>query len=72
MSLLCSKCGQENRDAIQFCVRCHTPLRYTCPSCKHIQDHGGHCDQCGLDFMKYGMTMVFQAQTQARQEREKC
>ncbi|MBI4460476.1 MAG: zinc ribbon domain-containing protein [Acidobacteria bacterium] len=71
MSLPCSKCGHNNPETFQFCVRCHTPLRYTCPSCKHVQEHGGQCDQCGLDFMKYGMTLMFQAQAQARQERER-
>ncbi|OFW08026.1 MAG: hypothetical protein A3H27_02740 [Acidobacteria bacterium RIFCSPLOWO2_02_FULL_59_13] len=46
-------------------------MRYTCPACQHIQDHGGQCDQCGLDFVKYAAMMVFQAQTQAQQSREK-
>ena len=67
----CPKCGQENSATIQYCLRCHAPLRYTCPACQHIQDHGGQCDQCGVDFAKYAAMMVFQAQTQAQQSREK-
>ena len=67
----CPKCSQENSGTNQFCLRCHAPLRYTCPGCHHQQDHGGQCDQCGLDFAKYAAMMVFQAQTQAQKQREK-
>jgi len=28
-------------------------LRYTCPSCSNEQRHGGTCDKCGVDFLKY-------------------
>jgi Double zinc ribbon len=66
----CSKCGQENLKAIEFCVRCHHPLRFTCPSCKNIQDHSGKCDKCGADFAKFAAMMVFQAQTNAQRARE--
>ena len=66
----CIKCGQENLKAIEFCVRCHQPLRYTCPACKHEQDHGGQCDKCGADFAKFAAMMVYQAQLQAQQSRE--
>ena len=69
-NMKCAKCGHENLKAIEFCVRCHHPLRYTCPSCKHSQDHGGQCDQCGIDFAKYAVMLVFQAEAQAQQERE--
>ena len=65
----CGKCGQENLKSIEFCVRCHTPLRYTCPSCKHEQEHGGQCDKCGADFAKFAAMMVYQAQLQAQQTR---
>ena len=68
--MLCPKCRQENLDTAQFCQRCHAPLRYLCPSCKHVQDHGGTCDQCGVDFAKYAAMMVFQAKTDAQQKRE--
>ena len=66
----CSKCGQENPDRAQFCSRCHTPLRYTCPACKHIQSHGSKCDQCGVDFAKYAAMLMFQAKTEANTRRE--
>jgi hypothetical protein len=66
----CAKCGQENPDSNEFCSRCHNPTRYTCPSCGHIQEHGGQCDQCGLDFVKYATMLVFQGQTAAQQARQ--
>jgi hypothetical protein len=66
----CSKCGQENLKSIEFCVRCHYPLRFTCPSCKHEQPHGGTCDKCGADFAKFAAMMLYQAQLQAEQSRE--
>ena len=66
----CSRCGLENLKSIEFCVRCHTPLRYTCPSCKNEQLHGGTCDKCGADFAKVAAMMVYQAQLQAEQSRE--
>jgi hypothetical protein len=28
-------------------------LRFECPSCKHEQRHGGQCEKCGVDFLKY-------------------
>jgi hypothetical protein len=65
----CAKCGQENPDANQFCSRCHNPSKFTCPACKHIQDHGGKCDECGVDFVKYAMMLVFQGQTSTQQSR---
>ena len=68
--MTCPKCGQDNPETIQFCLRCHAPLRYTCPACQHLQDHGGQCDQCGVDFAKYAAMLVFQAQTQAQRGRE--
>jgi len=66
----CAKCGQENLKAIEFCVRCHHPLRYTCPSCKHEQLHGGQCDKCGADFAKFAAMLVMQAQGREQQKRE--
>jgi hypothetical protein len=66
----CLKCGQKNLKAVEFCVRCHTPLRYTCPACKNVQDHGGKCDQCGADFAKFAAMMVFQAQSNANLSRQ--
>ena len=66
----CPKCRQENPDTAQFCTRCHTTLRYFCPACKQVQDHGGKCDQCGVDFAKYGAMLVFKAKDDAKQARE--
>ena len=58
----CPKCSQENLETIRFCSRCHAPLRYICPACKHVQPHGGTCDQCGVDFAKHAAMLVFKAQ----------
>ena len=49
----CPKCATEARDVAKFCPRCHTTLRYQCPSCKNEQRHGGNCEHCGIDFLKY-------------------
>jgi len=65
----CPKCKTENSDKITFCVRCHTPLKYTCPSCKHVQLQGGKCEKCGVDFAKYAAMLVFQAKDTAQAER---
>ncbi len=67
----CPKCQQENPDSAQFCLKCHAPVRIVCPACRHVQDHGGRCDQCGVDFMKYASLMIFQGKTQAQKERER-
>ena len=66
----CSKCGRENLKAIEFCVQCHYPLRFTCPACKNEQRHGGQCDKCGADFAKYAAMLLTQAEMRTRQERE--
>jgi hypothetical protein len=49
----CPKCGTEVRDIARFCTRCHATLRFQCPSCNHEQRHGGTCEKCGIDFLKY-------------------
>jgi uncharacterized membrane protein YvbJ len=46
-------------------------LSYTCPACKHVQAHGGQCEQCGVDFAKYSALLVFTAQETARRARER-
>lgn len=58
----CPKCKSENSDAAQFCTRCHATLHFICPSCRHSQEHGGVCDQCGVDFAKYAAMLVAQEQ----------
>jgi len=67
----CPKCKTENPDTFTFCVRCHTPLKYTCPSCQHVQLQGGKCEKCGVDFAKYAAMLIFQAKTAAQAERAK-
>jgi hypothetical protein len=67
----CPKCGSEARDIARFCPRCHATLRYECPSCKNEQRHGGTCDKCGVDFLKYISAVVAgkQAEADAAHER---
>ena len=65
----CPKCRYENSEEAQFCTHCHAPLRFVCPACRHVQDHGGKCDQCGVDFAKYAAMLVFQAREGAQQKR---
>jgi uncharacterized membrane protein YvbJ len=65
----CAKCGQENLGSRQYCVRCHHPLRFTCPSCTHQQERGGQCEKCGTDFAKFAAMLVFQTQSQAEAAR---
>ena len=67
----CPKCRQENFETAQFCTRCHTPLRYTCPACKHVQAHGGKCEKCGVDFAKYAMMLQFQLKKDTDAERDR-
>ena|SRR5579863_4151947 len=68
--MICPKCQCENPETARFCVRCHMTLKFTCPSCKHTQEHGGACEQCGLDFGKYVGVMQFQMEKESRQQRE--
>ncbi|MFB3923131.1 MAG: zinc ribbon domain-containing protein [Terriglobia bacterium] len=67
----CPKCREENPTNAQFCVRCHTPLKYVCPACKHVQLRGGTCEECGIDFAKYSAMLMFSAKEAASREREK-
>ncbi len=69
--MLCPKCQQENSETAQFCTRCHMTLRFVCPKCRHIQRHGGQCDVCGLDFMKYAMTLQMEMKDRADRDRAK-
>ena len=68
----CPKCKTENSETITYCVRCHAPLKYTCPSCKHVQLQGGKCEKCGVDFAKYAAMLVFRAKDDAQLERAKA
>ena len=67
----CPKCHHQNPETSQFCLRCHTPLRYVCPACKHVQREGGKCEKCGVDFAKYAMLLQFQMQSQAEQNHQR-
>jgi hypothetical protein len=68
----CAKCKTENPDTVTYCVRCHTPLKYTCPACQHVQFQGGKCEKCGVDFAKYAAMLVFQAKENSGLERSKA
>jgi len=68
----CPKCKTENSERVTYCVRCHTPLKYTCPACNHVQLQGGKCEKCGVDFAKYAAMLVFRARDDAQRERSKA
>jgi hypothetical protein len=68
----CAKCKTENPETATFCIRCHAPLKYTCPACKHVQLEGGKCEKCGVDFAKFAAMLVFQARDTAQAERSKA
>lgn len=69
--MLCPKCRQENLESAQYCVRCHAPVRYVCPACKHVQLQGGKCEKCGVDFAKYAAMLAFEAQQDTNRARER-
>ncbi|SRR5487761_1433258 len=70
--MTCPKCGNGNPETARFCVRCHMPLRLTCPACQHVQTHGGTCEKCGVDFLKYATILQFRMEQTVRSEREKA
>ena len=67
----CPKCRHPNPETAQYCLRCHTPVRYVCPACQHLQRVGGKCEKCGVDFVKYAVMLQFQMQSQAQQKRQR-
>ena len=67
----CPKCLHENPERAQFCTRCHNPLRFVCPACRHVQDHSGKCERCGVDFAKYAAMLVSQASDVAQAKRKR-
>ena len=69
--MLCPGCGFDNPIPVRFCVRCHETLWFACPSCGNVQGHGGTCDHCGVDFVKFGAMIAMQQQVKAEQVREK-
>lgn len=68
--MTCPKCQAASPAAARFCVRCHAPLRFTCPACGYVQETGGMCSKCGVDFAKYAAVMQFQMANEARARRE--
>ncbi|MGH9378497.1 MAG: double zinc ribbon domain-containing protein [Terriglobia bacterium] len=68
--MTCPKCQSGNPETARFCVRCHAPLRFTCPACGHTQEQGGKCAKCGVDFAKYAAVMEFQMKKEVRGRRE--
>jgi hypothetical protein len=67
----CPKCGQSVRDVATFCTRCHATLRFKCPACRNEQRHGGKCDKCGVDFLKYQGILLAQERVQHDEEHER-
>lgn len=67
----CPKCGMEVRDVARFCTRCHMTLRFQCPSCSNEQRHGGTCDKCGINFLKYVGAIVAAKRAEADQIHER-
>jgi len=67
----CPKCHQDNRKGVQFCTRCHTPFRFTCPSCGYVQEQSGKCERCGVDFAKYAAILVSQATADVQDKRRR-
>ncbi|TMF99941.1 MAG: zinc-ribbon domain-containing protein, partial [Chloroflexi bacterium] len=46
--LLCSSCGQENREGRRFCAQCGGSLAPACPSCGTANEPGERfCGECG-------------------------
>jgi len=53
---ICSKCGNENSDEVNFCENCGTKLTISqkkCPKCQTINPNDSRfCENCGYDFNK--------------------
>ena len=67
--ITCTKCGLENPVTVRFCKRCHTPTRFECPACHHLQMQGGACEKCGTNFAKYAAMLLTQVESVAKQDR---
>jgi hypothetical protein len=67
----CPKCGQTVRDVATFCTRCHNTLRFKCPACTNEQKHGGKCDKCGVDFLKYATVLITKSRAEVDDERDR-
>src|SRR5271156_62645 len=69
--MVCPKCGADAREIARFCPRCHNTLRYQCPSCSHEQRHGGVCEKCGGDFLKFITAVVVQKRAESDMENDR-
>ena len=67
----CPKCKTEVRDVATFCTKCHNTLRFKCPSCKNEQRHGGTCDKCGVDFLKFASVLISQTRAELDSEHDR-
>jgi hypothetical protein len=67
----CPKCKTEVRDVATFCTKCHNTLRFKCPSCQNEQRHGGTCDKCGIDFLKFAAVLMNQNRAELDVEHER-
>lgn len=59
------------RDFARFCTRCHATLRFQCPSCGYEKRHGGTCEKCGIDFLKYIAVVIAAKKDEADQFHER-
>jgi hypothetical protein len=46
-------------------------LRFECPACKHEQRHGGTCEKCGVDFLKYITAVISAKKAEADVEHDR-
>jgi transcription initiation factor IIE alpha subunit len=67
----CQKCSAEAPESAKFCPRCHTPLSFECPSCGNRQTHGGTCEKCGIDFVKYASVLIASKKAEADASHER-
>ena len=56
---------------MQFCLRCHAPLRVVCPACAHVQQPGTTCARCGVDFVAYGAMKLATMRAELEHERRR-
>ena len=46
--MLCSRCGQENKEGAKFCNECGSKLEVTCAACSTANPPGSkYCSECG-------------------------
>ena len=67
----CPKCSAAAAETARFCPRCHATLRYVCPACSYEQRHGGTCEKCGVDFLKFLSAVVASKKIEADRARDR-